>query len=141
MKKIAFMGFGITEVGVSPDPSRIQVITQMLVPTNKLAIQRFIGMVNYLNTFCPTLAETRQDQPLVWADIHESSFTKAKDLTTHFPCLAYFDVNKEVLQVDASDTLLGGSLLQPNGQAKLQPVAFRSCLMCPNQQRWAQIEK
>ena len=56
--------------------------------------------------------------------------------------MAYFDVKKEVmLQVDASDTALSGSLLQPNGQGKLQSVAFTSCLMHPNEQRWAQIEK
>ena len=107
-------------------------------------------MVNYLNTFCPALAETisplhsltRQDQPFVWADIYQHSFAKAKELITCSLCSAYFDVNKEVvLQVDASDTALGGSLLQPNGQGKLQPVAFTSCLMRPNEQRWTQIEK
>ena len=63
---------------------------------------------------------------------------KLKKLITCSPCLAYFDVNKEV---DASNTALCGSLLQPNGQGKLQPVAFTSCLMLPNEQRWAQIKK
>ena len=104
-------------------------------------------MVNYLNTLYglyPALAETisplhsltRQDQPLV-ANIHEHSFAKAKTLTTCSPSLAYFNVNKEVvLQFDASDTAL-----QPNGQGKLQLMAFTSCLMHLNEQRWAQKEK
>ena len=148
LKKIAFVGFHITEEGVSPDPSRIQAITQMPVPTSTLAVQRFIGMVNYSNTFCPAIAETisplhsltRQDQPFVWADIHQHSF--AKELIKCSPCLAYSDVTqKVVLQVDACDTALGGTLLQLNGQGKLQPVAFTDCLMHPNEQRWAQIEK
>ena len=141
------MRFRITEEGVSPDLSRIQAITQMAVPTSKLTGQRFIGMMNYLNTFCPALAETisplhwltRQDQPFVGADIHQHSFAKAEELITCSPCLAYFYVKKGVvLQVDASDTALGGSLLQPKGQGKLQPVAFTSSLMRPNEQRWAQ---
>ena len=102
LKQIAFMGFCITEEGVCTDPSRIQAITQMPVPTSKLAIQRFIRMVNYLNTFCPALTETisllhsltRQDQPFVWADIHQRSFAKAKELMACSSCLAYFNVNK-----------------------------------------------
>ena len=99
----------------------------MPVPTSKLAVQRFIKMVNYLNTLCPALFETmsllhsltRQNQHFVWADIPQHSFAKAKELITCSPCLAYFDVKEVVLQVDASDTALGGSLLQPNGQGKL----------------------
>ena len=46
-----------------------------------------------------------------------------------------------MLQVDASETGLGGAMLQPTVQGKLQPVAFTSSTMRPNEILWAQIEK
>ena len=45
-----------------------------------------------------------------------------------------------VLQVDASEGL-GGALLQPNENDKLQPVAFTSCSLNETEQRYSQIEK
>ena len=69
LTKIAFMGFRISEAGVEPDPTRSKAIVEMPRPVNKHRVQRFIGMVNYLNAFCPSLASvikplhnlTRQD--------------------------------------------------------------------------------
>lgn len=56
-------------------------------------------------------------------------------------CLAYFDVNKPItLQVDASQNGLGAALLQPNDFGHLQPVAYTSCKLRPNEELWAQIE-
>ena len=58
------------------------------------------------------------------------------------PCLAFFDVDKEVvLQVDASESGLGGALLQPNDQGKLQPVAFTSCAMKSNEKIGLKLKK
>ena len=152
LKRISFMGFKITEAGVQPEPSRVQAITEMPEPKSKLEVQRFIGMVNYLNTFCPSLAKvisplhmlTRQDSVFMWSTVHEKAFKEAKALITSAPCLAFFNVKKPVvLQVDASDYALGGSLLQPEEEnaTKLKPVAYTSCLMRQNELNWAQIEK
>ena len=44
-------------------------------------------------------------------------------------------------QTDASDNAVGGALLQPNNDGKLQPVAFMSSSMNPTEQRYSQIEK
>ncbi len=107
-------------------------------------------MVNYLSTFCPNLSTvikplydlTKSDQPYIWSSVHDTAFKTAKGLITQAPCLSYFDVNKAVyIQADASQTGLGASLLQPNDGGKLQPVAFTSCQMRPNEEAWAQIEK
>ena len=53
-----------------------------------------------------------------------------------------YDLHKPiVLQVDASEKGLGGALLQPNSDGKLQPVAFTSSSMSESEQRYSQIEK
>jgi hypothetical protein len=150
LQKITFMGSVISEDGVRPDPSKVKAISEMPAPEDKHAVMRLCGMVNYLNSFCPHLSETirplhaltKDDQPFIWSSVHEKAFVEAKKLIVQAPCLTFFDVTKPVyLQVDASQGGLGGSLLQPNTEHKLQPVAFTSCRMRPNETNWAQIEK
>ena len=54
----------------------------------------------------------------------------------------YYDVHMPVvLQVDATDQGLGGALLQPNENGKLQPVAYTSCSLNSTEQMYSQIEK
>ena len=144
------MGHHISEDGVSPDPAKVDAILQFPQPTNKPALQRFLGMANYLNAFCPNLSSvihplfqlTRKDADFQWSSVHTSAFEAARKLIADAPCLAFFDQHKPVtLQVDASDYGLGGALMQADSSGKLQPVAYMSCQLKPNEVQWAQIEK
>ena len=48
-----------------------------------------------------------------WSSQHDKAFKAAKSLIANATMLKFFAVNKRcVLQVDASDTGLGGALLQ-----------------------------
>ena len=42
--------------GYSPDPAKIQGITEMTAPQMKQELQSFLGAVNYLQTFMPDLS-------------------------------------------------------------------------------------
>ena len=76
------------------------------------------------------------------SSVHTSAFEAARKLIADAPCLAFFDQHKPVtLQVDASDYGLGGALMQADSSGKLQPVAYMSCQLKPNEVQWAQIEK
>lgn len=150
LQKITFMGMVISEDGVQPDPNKVTAISQMPQPEDRPAVLRFCGMANYLSSFCPNLSTAIQ--PLhnlgnekghfLWLPEHQTAFQRAKELIVSAPCLSYFDVTKPVtLQVDASQRGLGAALMQPSECEKLQPVAFASCQMRPNEEIWAQIEK
>jgi len=150
LQKITFMGGVISENGYEPDRNKVKPVVDMPAPTDKQGVRRFCGMVNYLNCFCPHLSQvikplfelTQEDHDFIWSNTHENAFSKAKHLIATAPCLAFFDPRKPTtLQVDASQGGLGGALLQPNADGKLQPVAFTSCKMRPNEEKWAQIEK
>ena len=148
--QLKFMGHHVSEDGVSPDPAKVDAILQFPQPTNKPALQRFLGMANYLNAFCPNLSSvihplfqlTRKDADFQWSSVHTSAFEAARKLIADAPCLAFFDQHKPVtLQVDASDYGLGGALMQADSSGKLQPVAYMSCQLKPSEVQWAQIEK
>ncbi|CAB4012668.1 Hypothetical predicted protein [Paramuricea clavata] len=94
----------------------------------KLNPSKVLGMVNYLHTFCSALSDVvhplqnliKSDIQFVWSEVHDKAFNKAKELIANAPCLAYFDPSKLVVfQVDASETDLGGAMLQPTAQGKL----------------------
>ena len=150
LKELKFMGTIISDQGMKPDPDKVAAITQIPPPENKAALLRFIGMVNYLSPFCANLSSviqplrmlTQEAVPFIWSNAQDNAFTKAKQLISSAPVLAYYDLHKPVvLQTDASDYALGGALLQPNDNGKLQPVAFTSSSMSTTEQRYSQIEK
>jgi len=85
---VTFMGHKLTDKGVEPDPSKVTAIKGMPRPTDKAAVQRFLGMCQYLSKFCRNLSEivlplrdlTKQDAVFAWSNMHENSFDSAKQL-------------------------------------------------------------
>ena len=55
---VTFMGHKLTDKGVEPDPAKVDAVTNMLTPTDKSGVQRFLGMCQYLSKFCHNLSET-----------------------------------------------------------------------------------
>ena len=150
LTEVKFMGNIITANGMKADPDKVTAITAMPTPRNKAALLRFLGMVNYLSPYCsnlsniirPLTALTQKDLPFSWTEIQGRAFNNAKQLIAAAPILQYYDLGKPVvLQVDASEEGLGGALLQPNAEGKLQLVTFTSNSLSSTEQRYSQIEK
>ena len=53
---VTFFGAVFLAKGYSPDPAKIQGITEMTPPQMKQELQSFLGAVNYLQTFMPHLS-------------------------------------------------------------------------------------
>ena len=102
-------------------------------------------MCNYLSRRTPNLAEvvkpltelTHGNAVWSWSSQHDKNFKTAKSLIVIAATLKLFDVNKPcMLQVDASDTGVGGALLQDG-----QRVAFTSSTLSATEVNYAPIEK
>ena len=52
-----FFGEIIPWQGGSPDPSKIQMLTDMQPPKKKEELQSFLGILNWLRRFSPPTAE------------------------------------------------------------------------------------
>ena len=61
-REVEYVGHVFGTDGLRPSSDRIQAILNMSVPQDKTSLQRFMGMVNYLQKFIPNLASI--DKPL-----------------------------------------------------------------------------
>ena len=138
------MGFQLSPEGVSPAPPMVEAITKMPTPADPHAVQRYLGMLDFLAIFCPKLSDvvkplrelTHKDVPFEWTDAHDKAFVESKNLIAHAPVLRYFNPQLPItLQVDASAVGVGGAPLQND-----QPVAFYLNTLTATEQRYAVIE-
>ena len=74
-QEVEYVGHAFGTDGLRPNPDRIQAILNMSVSQDKTSLQRFMGMVNYLQKFIPNLASI--DKPLrELLDAYETSHKK-----------------------------------------------------------------
>ena len=86
LKEVSYMGHRITSNGLKIDPEKTKAIRDMPVPTDKLGVQRLLGMVNYVQKFAPKLAEIttplrdliKKGNELIWEEhVHGKRWMKS----------------------------------------------------------------
>ena len=142
---VKYLGTIIGADGVKPDPTKIMAISEMPTPTDKSAVRRLLGMVNFLANHIPNVSSiTAPLRDLVKTDVHfqwgpeqDKSLSQIKSLLADPPILQHFDpTTQSTIQADASQRGLGAVLLQ-----KGHPVAYTSRSLNATEQNYAQIEK
>uniref|UniRef100_A0A8C5QSN3 ribonuclease H n=1 Tax=Leptobrachium leishanense TaxID=445787 RepID=A0A8C5QSN3_9ANUR len=145
VSEVPYVGHLLTDKGVKPDPEKNKAIHQMPVPEDKHALQRFLGITNYLSKLIYRYSEItsplrqllRQDADWCWTEQHAAAVDTLKAHLTSPPVLQYFDVHIPViLSADALQHGLGAVCLQDD-----RPVAFTSRALTETEARYAQIEK
>ena len=110
MGHIIFLGH------IKIDPSKTEAIAKMPLPRSVNELHRFLGMVNYLGKFVPTLAEhTTPLRHLLKKDVvfevqksQLDTIEILKTLVTSAPCLKIFDSKLPTrLKIDTSSVGLG----------------------------------
>lgn len=144
---VPFMGHLFTADGLQADPGKVEAINKMPRPTDKQAVDRLLGMANYLHKFVPNMSQltaplrdlTKRDNEFVWDEtVHGKCMDSLKEVLTQAPVLKYFDPACQdiVMQCDASSTGLGACLLQEG-----HPIAYASRALNSAERNYAQIEK
>ena len=145
---ITFLGHLVTSDGISPDPTKIDAISKMKMPTNKKELQRFLGMINYLGKFIPKLSDmTAPLRKLLQNDVdwsfekqHEVSVQTLQKLITTAPVLKYFDPTKPTqISSDFSGEGLG-ALLEQQIDDVWHPVAYASRTLTPAEHNYSPLE-
>ena len=134
--KVRFLGHLVTANGVQADPEKILAITEMPNPTDVKAVQRFLGLINYLSNCLPKMSElceslrvlTLRETKWCRLEAHDKVFQEIKLLVTNSPVLRYYDPEEELtLQCDASEKGLGAALLQQGHRIAFASRALTSC--------------
>lgn len=148
-KEVIFIGEKLDGEGVRPSAERVEAIVKMDTPTDREAVQRALGSINYVGKFVPNLAAKCANLRALmcktnvwcWGPEHESEWQEIKRILASDPVLAYFDCSKETkVSTDASRDGLGAVLLQLHG-SEWKPVAYGARSLTDSERRYAQIEK
>ena len=152
-ESLTFLGHIISADGVKPDPTKVNAITNMPIPSCKPELQRFLGMINYVAKFVPNLSQItaplrlllKNDVQFIMQKPQLDAISLLKHIITTSPCLKFFDPNLPTrLKPDASSEGLGALLEQNHGSEHKEmwyPIAYASRALQPFEQRYAQIEK
>ena len=124
--EVSYIGHLLTAEGLKPDPAKVEALLTMPQPEDLRVLKRFLGMVQYLNKFLPSLSNAthplreleRQDVAWKWTASHDAAFGEIKHLIANAPVLHYFDPELEVTkQADAcKDGLQRWAALMQGGQ-------------------------
>ena len=138
---------------MSPDPAKIQALKSLPEPKDKILLQSFLGMVNYLSRFDPNIANmTHNLRDLLkkgsdpkWTDIHSLDFKRIiETLSKEGKVLKYYRPELELyIETDASGKGIGMALLQSkeNEISSLYPIAYGSKTLTSAETRYVNIER
>ena len=56
-KQVVFYGHLVHTKGLSPDPRKVEAISNMPIPSNKTELQSYIRMCNFLSSYVPHLTD------------------------------------------------------------------------------------
>ena len=146
-ESMTFFGGVFSAEGYSPDPEKIQGISEMTPPQMKQELQSFLGAVNYLQTFVPHLSSNteplwallKKENCFAWDENTNTCFQKIKSQLQKalLRPLRYYDQTKLVtLQCDASLKGLGACIIQDG-----QPITFASKSLMDTETRYANIKR
>lgn len=148
-KKFEYLGFIISESGISANPKKIESIQNFPVPQNVKQVQSFLGILNYYRRFVQNFAKIakpltmlcKQDLPFIWTENTQKAFDLLKRLLIGEVILKFPNFN-EIFYVttDASDVAIGAVLSQgelPNDR----PIFFFSRALNDCQRRYSTIQK
>ena len=101
---VPFIGHILTDKGVEADPEKTAAIIKMPTPKNVKSLQEFLGMVQYLSKFLPSLSNVAEPlRQLVckyvhwcWLSAHDEAISKLKQMICEAAVLKYFDLSKEI---------------------------------------------
>ena len=151
-QEIEYLGVIVNEEGIRPQARYKSKILNMKKPTTAKEVERYLGMVQWLNKFIPDLSKfTKNISKLrhdsnknkwYWSDQCDRDFKEIQKRVLTANLLRHPDFTKQfILQVDASDDCIGCVLLQKDDKGELVPVEFGSKTLSSIQQRWHVSEK
>jgi hypothetical protein len=124
-----YLGYWLTQDGISPQPKKVEAIHRMTAPTNKKQLRCCLYLVNFYrdmwrqrsHILAPlTKLTSKKEAIFEWTDEQQEAFKEIKRVMCQKTMLSFPDFSKEFhVYTDASDYQLGGVIMQDD-----KPLAF-----------------
>ena len=140
--ELDFLGHHISRRRIEADPKKVERILNWSIPRSSSDVRAFLGLVCYIASFLPNLAEfTSVLMPLImkpadkifpnWTQTHQCAFDQIKGLVLSRDCLTTINHddhgnNKIFVACNASDRRTGAVLTYGPIKETARPVAFES---------------
>ena len=153
MRKINYLGHVVSEAGIEPDPSKVEVIRSWPVPTNVDELRRFLGFASFYRKFVKDFAkkakplnlllpptrtkDKRIDVKWHWGQEEQAAFTTLINNLSSPPILAFANFSLPFeLHIDASTSGLGAILYQTQDE-KRRVIAYASRSLTKAEQNYS----
>jgi len=105
VNEVKFLGHIFSVKGIQIDKNKIKAIENMVEPKNKKDLERFLGMMTYVQKFVPNISQLaeplrellKKECNWYWGETQIKVFNVLKCALTSEPLLQYFVLNKNVL--------------------------------------------
>ena len=143
VSEVSFLGYLISPHGIRMDPKKVEAVTSWPAPQSQHDIQIFLGFANFYRKFIdnysrivtPITALLKKNVRFHWAREADKAFRTLKTAFTTAPVLRHFDRSRPaVLEADALNHALGGTVSQYDDDGVLHPCAFHSRKFTPPEQ-------
>lgn len=143
--KVSFLGFEVTEEGVTPGNLGTEKILQLKYPRNKVEVQKLLGSFNFFRHFVPKFSEialplttlTKKEKRFSFGQEEREAVDRLKNILTSEPLLVHPKWGDEFLLVtDASDSGMGAVLMQKHGV-----IRYWSKSLKEHEKKWAAWER
>ena len=134
-REIEFVGHLVSTEGIRMMPGKVQRVLEWPTPTDRTTLKSFLGLAGYYRCFIRNFATialelnklTSNMIPFRWENEHQMAFDAMKKALVTALVLSkpQFD-NDWVLEVDASDSVLGAVLGQEQEDCEIHPVYYWS---------------
>lgn len=151
MSKVKYLGYLLSENGISPDKDKVSSLLNCPAPVTKTAMRSFIGFCTYYSKFIPNyssltsplsdLLKKGVKEPLPWNNVCAQNFETLKKLLNSEPVLKLPDPSRPfVVRTDASLVGIGSVLLQYYDGIPF-PIAYASRKLLDRETRYSTIER
>jgi hypothetical protein len=143
-REVVYLGHVVSPVGISTDPSKIEVIENWPTPKDAGDVRSGLGMFGYYRKFVkdyskkakPLTRLTEKDTEFVWGEKEDEAWRSLKEGLVNAPILAYPDPKERfILDTDASGFGIGAVLSQVQG-GKERVIAYGSRTMSKEERRY-----
>ena len=148
-ESVEYLGYVVTEQGISTDPKKLEAIQGFPVPSDLRSLRSFLGLKSYYHRFIPSFSRvasplfalTKKEVPFEWSSSCQEAFESLKQLLMGAPVLAFPKLGQGfILETNASGTGLGAVLAQEQPDGSVRPVAYASRTLQPHERNYGVTE-